>query len=162
VSGPEPAPNGARGDLVAVRILGLPLDLLGRARQHQDSLEREFRLITLARPEERSHVTARLLDLVEELTEQFAATGREWREQIEGALARRDPAIDLVAWVPPAAAGASRRLAALLAEADDFCRRGDLLNLATPPDCVELRRWYLGEFVAQIDGAPPTPWSERR
>ena len=162
MSEPDETPHGDRDELVAVRILGLPLDLLGRARQHQDSLEREFRLITLARPEERTHVTARLLNVIEELTERFGATGREWREQIEAAQARADRTIDLVAWVPPAAAGASRRLAALLAEADDFCRRGDLLNLATPPDCVELRRWYLGEFVAQVGGADPTPWSDRR
>ena len=30
--------------------------LLERARQHHDSLEREFRLLTLSRPEDRAHV----------------------------------------------------------------------------------------------------------
>jgi hypothetical protein len=161
VNPPGPTGDGDGDELVAVHILGLPLDVLRRARQHQDSLEREFRLIGLAQPEDRTHVTARLLRLVGDLTEQFAATGREWREQIEAAQARGERAIDLVAWVPPAAAAASRRLAALLEEADDFCRRGDLLTVATPPESVDLRRWYLGEFVAQIGGAAPTPWSER-
>jgi hypothetical protein len=161
VNRPGPAAGGDGDELVAVRVLGLPLDVLRRARQHQDSLEREFRLITLAQPEDRTHVTARLLRLVEELTDQFAATGREWRDQIEAAQARGGRSIDLVAWVPPPAAAASRHLAALLDEADDFCRRGDLLNLATPQESVDLRHWYLGEFVAQIGGAAPTPWSER-
>jgi hypothetical protein len=161
MTGPEAAPDAGGGELVTVRFLGVPLDLLGRARQHQDSLEREFRLITLGRPEVHAHVTARLLDLVQELTERFAAIGREWREQIEGAQARGGRTVDLVASVPPAAAGASRRLTTLLDEADDFCRSGELLNLATPADCVELRRWYLGEYVAQIGGAAPTPWDRR-
>jgi hypothetical protein len=162
MSEPDQGGGGARSDVVAVRILGLPLDLLRRARQHQDSLEREFRLITMARPEERTHVTARLLDLIDELTALSETSGRERREQIEAAQARGDDMIELVAWVPPGAAGASRRLNALLDEADDSCRRGELLNQATPPDCVELRRWYLGEFVAQVGGAAPTSWGERR
>jgi hypothetical protein len=143
---------------VPVRILEMPLALLERTRQHQASLEREFRLLTLSTPEDRSHVTARLLDLVRELNEQAGTIGVEQAEAVDAAWARGEATIDLTVPVPPAAAGACRRLVRLLDEADEFCQRGDLLNVATPADCVELRRWYLGEFIAQIGGAPPTPW----
>jgi hypothetical protein len=47
----------------------------------------------------------------------------------------------------------------MLDEADEFCRQGKhLLTLATPPDLRRYRQWFLGEFVAQIGGRPPTPW----
>ena len=42
-----------------------------------------------------------------------------------------------------------------LAEADEFCRRGELLTLATPPEYVAFREWFLGEIVRQLDGQPP-------
>ena len=50
-------------------------------------------------------------------------------------------------------------LTGLLEEADDYCRRGELLTLATPPELVAFRNWYLGQVVEQIDGRPPTPWA---
>ncbi|CAN5191697.1 hypothetical protein BH24ACT1_BH24ACT1_03630 [soil metagenome] len=63
--------------------------------------------------------------------------------------------------VPPEAKEAAVALGALLDEADEFCRNGiHLLTLATPPGPYALRRWYLSEFIAQIDGADPTPWDE--
>jgi hypothetical protein len=47
----------------------------------------------------------------------------------------------------------------MLEEADEYCRSDQLLTLATPPTLVAFRRWYLGEFIAQIDGRPPQPWT---
>jgi hypothetical protein len=151
----------ASPELVEVRVLGVPLPLLERARQHQESLEREFRLIALAGPGDPGHVTARLLALVEELANQFG-TFATVQGAIEAALARGDATIDLAYQVPATAREASLRLLALLDEADAFCRNGELLTLATPEECVELRRWFLGEFVAQIGGASPTGWDRWR
>ena len=61
--------------------------------------------------------------------------------------------------MPAALAAAARRLRTLLDEADAFCRAGDLLTLATQPEGVAFRHWYLDEFQRQIDGRPPRPWS---
>ena len=153
-------PPSAEPDLVTVQLLGMPLALVDRTRAHQASLQREFSLVALSGPDDRSHVTNRLLDLVRELRAQAGAIGREQADAIDAAWERGDTTIDLTVAVPPVAAGACRRLDRLLDEADEFCRRGDLLNVATPPDCAALRRWYLGQFVAQIGGAPPTPWRD--
>ena len=71
---------------------------------------------------------------------------------------RGDEEIDLTFRVPAAVAEATVELAAMLNRADDYCRQGALLTLATPDDLVAFRRWYLGEFRAQINGARPTPW----
>lgn len=67
--------------------------------------------------------------------------------------------MDLTLLVPAAARGAAVELMGLLEEADDYCRRGELLTLATSPELVAFRNWYLGQVVEQIDGRPPTPWA---
>lgn len=143
-------------ELVAVRILGLPLDVLQRSSEHTDELLREFALI---REEGSDHVPARLLALVEELRGRFGSFSEDARLATEAALERGDETIDLTYEVPQAVAAAARQLDALLDEADDFCRSGDLLTLATQPEGVTFRRWYLNEFQRQVDGEPPRPWS---
>jgi hypothetical protein len=44
-----------------------------------------------------------------------------------------------------------------LAEASEFCRRGELLTLATPPEYVAFREWFLDEIARQLGRNPPTP-----
>jgi uncharacterized protein YfaT (DUF1175 family) len=34
------------------------------------------------------------------------------------------------------------------------------LQRASPPEAVAFRRWYLGEFTAQLQGEPPLPWPQ--
>ena len=69
--------------------------------------------------------------------------------------------MDLIYHVPVEVRQAAIDLGVLLDEADDFCRQGDeLLTLATPPRAVAFRRWFLEEFVRQIDGQPPVSWED--
>ncbi len=81
-----------------------------------------------------------------------------WFEAAE----RGDRYVDLSFHVPPDLAEAVVRFSQLLTAADDYCRHGELLTLAPPPQAVVFRNWYLGEFVAQIGGSDPTPWPEYR
>ena len=46
----------------------------------------------------------------------------------------------------------------LVHEADEFCRAEALLTVASGPQESAFRDWYLGELVAQAQGAAPTPW----
>jgi hypothetical protein len=71
-----------------------------------------------------------------------------------------DETIDLEYQIPPEARTACITLGELLDEAEEFCKRGEhLLTLTTPAEPLALAL-ILGEFVAQIDGADPTPWDE--
>ncbi len=142
--------------LVPVRILGLPLRVYGRSSEHTDELLREFALI---REDNSDHVPTRLLALIDELNLRFSAFTRAQTVAIQEALARGDEQIDLLYEVPPEAADGVIRLAALLDEADEFCRAGDLLTLAARPEGVAFRTWFLDEFLRQIEGQPPRPWS---
>lgn len=150
--------------LVEVRLLGFPLAVHASAVEHQDGLMREFRLIADGEnlPDaERSHsVPTRLLDLVQRVTSRYSGLTDAQDAERDDAQARGVAHMDLEYRVPPSLAQASQELETMLEEADEFCRRGDLLTLATPPQLVRFRRWFLSEFVRQIGGEPPCPWDE--
>lgn len=149
---------------VEIHILELPVPLAARAQQHVDELMREFALIQSGTPEpadsDHPAVPARLLELVDTLTTRFAGVNDDARDRLEAAIDRGDEVIaDHVLLLPPEAAPASEALGAMLDECDAYCAGGkDLLTLATPPDLLAYRRWYLSEVVAQLGGASPCPW----
>ncbi len=144
--------------LVEVRLLRLPLDVWQRTQEHVDGLLREFALISQD-AEARAATPGRLLDLVKELTAGYGGFSAEQRKAMVAAIDRGESEIDLTYHVPPAAGAAAQQLGDMLDEADEYCRRGDhLLTLATPPEELRFRRWFIREFVDQINGAPPTAW----
>lgn len=145
------------GHLVTVEILKLPLAVSRRASEQNDELMREFALI---KEEGTDHVPARLVALVDELNARFGMFAAGPSAAMEAALERGDAEIDLVYRVPPETTQAVVELATLLDEADEFCRAGDLLTLATPPEALAFRRWFLDEFARQLGGAPPRSWPE--
>ncbi|MHB1924464.1 MAG: ATP-binding protein [Acidimicrobiales bacterium] len=159
---PESVPD-VQGDdspdsagLVEVRILGLPPQAYLDSEQHNDALMREFALIS--RDDRTSTLPRQLLELVAEIELFFGAQVSASRAQIAAAVARGDRAVDLHIRMHPKNRGYVERSVALLREADRYCREGDLLTLAASEDILRFRDWYLGQVLAQLDGAPPSPW----
>lgn len=150
------------GDLVAVRVLRLPVAVYAEAQQHGDELLREFALITQERGIAKHEVPARLTALVDELTATYSGFTTEQETILAQAVADGATEVSELAFLVPAEAGdASRRLGELLDEADRYCREGRyLLTLATPPRAKQFRDWYLGEFIRQTNGEPPMSWPE--
>ncbi len=153
--------SAPEGGLVEVRILGMPLRLYRESAEHHDELKREFAFV-MESDASGVDVPARLLRLVAEVTAKFGAFTSEQTAALQrAALEGRDGTIDLVYRVPREARSACVQFDALLDEADRYCEAGkELLTLATPPRTRAFRRWFLWEFVRQIDGEPPRPWSE--
>jgi hypothetical protein len=147
-------------DLVEVRVLGMPLAVYRTASAHHDELFREFALV-LARPATAGHeVPAQLLGLIERLSERFSGFTATPEATLQAAIERGDEMIDLTYEVPAAVADGARELTELLSRADDYCRHGDLLTVAPSAEAVRFRDWYLSEFVNQVNGEAPVPWSE--
>ena len=149
------------GQLVVVELRRLPVELQARAAEHAQELQREFVLIAegLQHAEGPPTLPRRLLDLVEALQREFGGFTVEQEDALDEAVSARIPTIDLTFRVPPGAAQAAIAIGQMLDEADEYCREGrHLLTLATPPDLVAYRRWYLQQFVDQIAGRGPTPW----
>ncbi len=151
--------------LVEVHVLELPVPLAARAQQHVEELLREFALIQAGAAHldgSSLHVPRRLMELVQTLTARFAGVNDAARDRLDAAIVRGDAVIaDHVLTLPPEAGPASVALGAMLDECDAWCRQGkDLLTLATPPQLLAYRRWYLAEVVTQLDGGPATSWPD--
>ena len=149
------------GQLHDVHLLQVPVDVWSRTQEHTDELLREFALIA-ADPATAGAVPARLTRLVEQLNQIYGGVGTEQENQLFAAAEAGQQVIeDLAFAVPAATAGACTVLSTLLDEADAFCLAGEhLLTLATPPDMVRFRQWYLSEFISQLDGAAPVAWPD--
>lgn len=146
--------------VLTVELREVPIELRNRAAAHIDALQREFELIVRQDQRVEPHeVPARLGAVIQALRDRFAGAGDLASEVL--AAADRDGAssVDLTYEVPMEMAEASRQLLQLLAEADDYCRQGDMMTLASPPDIVAFREWALGEFSRQCEGHEPLPWS---
>lgn len=147
--------------LVEIHIVGMPMDIYREASEHSDELLREFALIREGDTDGSREVPRRLLMLIDELRERFTVFTAAQETAIRDALERGDETIDLVYRVPASVRAAVVDLGSMLDEADEFCHQGqELLTLATPPRALTFRRWFLDEFVRQIDGGEPRSWPE--
>lgn len=148
----------ADADWVAVELFGLDLALWDESDQHHASLLREVALIAGASPDDRAHLPARLLALVERVQAEFADSGEAIDAVRRQALADGHAHLDLAVPVPPDAGPAAQELHDLLDELDEYCATGALLTVPTAPEVAGFRRWYLRQFASQVDGAPPVSW----
>lgn len=149
-------------ELIPVHILQLPVAMHAEAQEHGEALRREFRLIAdQVRHHPGGSVPHRFVELMEALGVQYGGLNPESEDTLDEAIRVGAPSVDLTLRLPRAAAQACRDLAAILDDADAYCREGRLLlTLATPEPLVGYRRWYLDEFVRQLGGEPPRPWPE--
>jgi hypothetical protein len=155
------ADAAAGPELIEVRLVSLPVGVWQRAQEHADELIREFTLIAGDRGalETGHEVPARLTELIEQLTDQYAGFTTEQETALAEAAAKGVDEIEILFRVPAAAVPAAAHLGEMLDAADDYCRRGKhLLTLETPPESLAFRQWYLGEFTRQAAGEPPTAW----
>lgn len=156
-------PPPADDPRVTVRLLRFPLGIFQRSTEHHEGLMREMALLALRPPDEVPHheVPRRLQELVQLLRRQYAGVTEAAEHARDAAIVAGLEEVDLTYHVPASAGPAAAALAAVLDEVDEFCRQGEMLTLATPPEALAFRRWYLGEFSDQIAGADPTPWPDR-
>jgi hypothetical protein len=145
----------------AVRLLGVPVDLYLEASRHTAEIVREFALISFGeRSGVNEHVPDRLLELVTELRQRHRRSTDAIRARFEEAAQAGQTAVDLELPADDEAADITERLTDLLDAADEFCRSGDLLTLASSPDVVAWRHWWRDQVLRQVrEGADPTAWS---
>jgi hypothetical protein len=144
-----------------VKLLGVPVDLYLEAYRHMGEIAREFALISFG---ERTGVTepvpARLLELVSELRHRYANDADAIRVRFEEAARAGEQTVDLEFPADETAVNITERITELLDAADEFCRSGDLLTLASSPQVVAWRHWWCDEVVRQVmQGADPVPWT---
>ena len=123
---------------------------------------REFRLLAEQMRQEGTHgLPRRLIELVNTLEGQYSTFTEAQEDQLDRAIADGDETIELTYELPATIGAGVHALSAILDEVDELCRQGQyLLTLATPPDLVAYRQWFLAEFTRQIDGEQPLAWAD--
>lgn len=149
----DPYPSGS-----LISLLEAPIPEMIRTAAHYDALYREFRLILELDPSHLQAVPGRLLSLMHELGTSFLGFGHSAEETWETAVHESRDKVDLHFRFPPEASVAVVRYNQLLDEADEYCRRAELLTIAPTEEALAVRRWAFGQVVCQCRGEPPTPW----
>lgn len=145
-------------ELVEVRLIGMSVPDFVAARQHNDELNREFGYLLAQADVSPGSVPHRLVTITRQLRERYADFTAATSAELEAAIAAGESTVDLAYQVPAEAADAAATLGDLLDEADEYCAAGELLTLATPDRALNLRRWFLSEFIRQTHGEPPIPY----
>ncbi|HEV3351365.1 MAG TPA: hypothetical protein VG076_00500 [Acidimicrobiales bacterium] len=145
----------------AVRLIGVPVDLYLEATRHMGEIAREFALISFGeRSGVNERVPAQLLELVGDLRGRFRGDTDAIRAQVEAAARDGKDTVEIELPADETAAEITERITDLLDAADEFCRSGDLLTLAAPPQVVAWRHWWRDQVVGQVrEGAEPMPWT---
>lgn len=146
-------------EMVSIKLVNFPIALANRAGRHYEAIQREFALIHFSDDATRASVPTRLLELAERTRNELASGEIIDRDQLRTAVEGGAEQVTINLRVPRLTGESMAALAELLVEADDFCREGDLITVAMPPDCRAFREWFLSEFVRQIADEQPTPWN---
>lgn len=145
----------------AVTLRGYPVQLGIAVAEHIEEWMREFQLIALSRAagSDGGDVPDRLVQMISQLSRTYG-TELEGPDRLrEEAAQRGEASVDLTYPVRPETEQVVRAWQQLLREVDEYCAREDLLTLQRPPDQVALQDWVVEEFLRQLDGEPPRPWS---
>jgi hypothetical protein len=140
-------------DLRRVTLADVPVDTFWRMHRHQEDMLREFALIDVARRRgDVTEVPERLLQIVTDLNTRLAAPREVFLEAMEAAAAEGAATATVIMRLPVAAAAAVDRTCAAYEDADEYCRNGDLLTMATPADIALFRRRLCADIVEQLSG----------
>jgi hypothetical protein len=142
-----------------VVLVDLPVRRWDEARQHSDALLREFAFIVLEGRGD-TDLARRLLEIAATSDARYANLNPDAEAFVEAALVAGRDTVTVEVQVPPDFKDHILAAVPVLMEVDAYCARGDLLALATPPDLQAYWAWYLAEFVRQISGMAPVPWTQ--
>jgi Histidine kinase-like ATPase domain len=159
---PTPVPGGhsrpADASVAAIVLQGYPVRLGIRAREHSAGLLRECALLTHAGTS--SSAPDRLVELAQHVTSAFSGELASVDQQRNEALARGDATMDLRYPAVPGTRPVVEQWRQIMDELDDYAATGTaLLTQATPPELVQLRTWTVEEFIRQLEGREPRPWT---
>ena len=147
---------------MVVHLLGVPLRVLQRVREHHGELMREISLLALD-PRSALTLPPRLFELVGLLTGHYGGQpyggAVERSAELGGNQALREHCADLMCTIDRTKALAAHEFWTLLDDADGYARDDGLL-LTIPNGPVEraFLGWYFTEFARQGAGAAPTAW----
>lgn len=165
------APAAEPERLVDVDLRGMPPTLWLAARQHHDSLLREFALYRAAHPDSRitevqlaqaDAARTAISSCLEATLARMRLQGVQRLPLPEGhpsPLPAVPAVIDLVVQVPASSGGTFAVLQDVLDSAERLAVDGDLLVNPALPEVVAVRDWACEQVISQLSGGHALPWS---
>lgn len=138
-----------------IALRSVDLRLLVAVDLHYRELRRELRLLALAH-EDDYPLAKNLSDMFETFEDQFE---EPLDKEAALELASATPIADIDLPLAESAGPVFTTMIEMFDLADAFCRSQRLLTLARTPAQRTFQNWFLGQCIAQLDGAGPTPWS---
>lgn len=145
-----------------VRLIGYPVQLGLELAEHVEDWMREFQLMGLAKREgtARYDVPHQLQEMVQFLAAQYAEELSGPDRERAAAASRGDATVDLTYRVLPVTERTVIAWQHMTIAVDQYCRSEALLTLQRTPEQVLFSDWMCGEFLRQMAGEAPMPWSE--
>ncbi len=144
-----------------IHLIGVPVEKWARWHSHHDTIRRELEvLLTTERVDLPLERMKTYVDVLGRRVGDFYAP---LMQGLRGALHSGTTIVDLKVEVRQESASEALELDSLLDEINHFCRDEaslSLVTVATPPDLVSFRKWFLGEFAKQARGGPPLSWPD--
>jgi anti-sigma regulatory factor (Ser/Thr protein kinase) len=155
-SADEARPAASGDELVEVHLLGAPPWVVQHYRKRWLELVREIQLLALGEPSQQQAMAERFYRTVQAVQpDLYLVEGPAGRGYL---VSDSGEAADAVFEVRPSMRAAFVRVRDMARELEKEWAGIQLLFVHPGAQAVQLREWWLGEFVAQIDGAEPTPW----
>ena len=156
--GAVPAADDLPPEWVMVRLAQCPVALSLQQDRHLDELVRELQLLSV---DQGSVESAALAEEIRGLLVSPTHARLTGRRAAERARDEGKEVVDVDMAMPREFSVLVVQLHEAVTRADQLCRDGRLLTLASPPDVRELRAWMTHEIVAQATrGAAPIPWAD--
>ena len=146
---PQDAADEPAGRTAAVVLRSMPVALWLAAREHHNTLMREFSL----------HQQA-VRDTPGQIPDDLVAADRARSLVLAGLRATSGgPSVDLRLTLQRDQARWFQALRDVLDHAEQLARAGALLAPPGPPEIVAVRHWACGQVLVQLHGATPTAWT---
>jgi len=158
---PDPPRASEREELVVVRIAGVSISHMLRARRQIADLTREMRLLLTGEQAGGRPLPPALAEAARTLQFDWGDEVQQLRQQVAAAVDRGETGVDVKLRYRASMADAVERWGQALEVGDALSRAGRLLTPSPPPQDVAFRRWWLGSIIAQLRAAgrghPPPP-----
>lgn len=139
-----------------ILLLDLPVLLWAEAKDRHDAL---VAALTERPGRDASAAPARFRAAVERLSGEFAEHVAPSELELRLAAERRIQQLDVALSVPAHARDDLAVLCDTYDQTEAYARRRKLIDSVAPGEVVKFRHWVIGQIVAQLDGAFPSPWS---
>lgn len=165
------APEAADASMTVV-LQGLPPTLWLAAREHHDALLRELALVQGGTEVEAAEELAEGLEAADlarrrigdavaaaiEIAHRIGTASRPLPEHHPGELPAVPSSVDLTLTLRPSEKELYARMQDVLDEGERLAREERLLARPGLPEIIAVRDWACEQIIAQLAGAPPTPW----